>query len=328
MSTLPDKLLQWRRLGLLRYLAVELDVSTKQITRYWDRGWIPNRRRTPGGARRVRYDEDTVERVRRTVRAAKQTNCEIRYRLSQIEYCGTKIDLRGCNSMDDVFERAKAAGLTIRDAANVAYRPRLEETLSPDRLAWDSLWAKECTSEQEATESTRLFSLLPLAALIAATDARDFRRQAGRAWVRIQPHLKREPPARAELVRHLLNQPDRQSFVEEWNKATELQHRIMNRTDEDLRRATKWASDNPNRARLHLAALQIYRLQQRPSALALARALDLSRPALYRVFGKTTIQATLSAIKHDLLAAEAKRNDKWAEGQTSLQGKRTTLRTA
>jgi hypothetical protein len=326
MSTLSDKLQRWRRLGLLKYLAVELGVTHKQVTRYWDRDWIPNSYRTPGGTRRVRYTEDTVEQLRRTVDAAKQTNREIRYRINEIMYCGTEIDVKGCNSMADLFKRAKAAGLTERDARIVAYRPRLETTVSPDDLAWDSLRAKECTSEQEAAESTRLLDLLPLPTLMAAASAPDFRKEAKTAWSRIQPDLKGEAPDRVELLRHVLSQPNRRSFFEECNKAMELDNRIMNRTDEELRRATKWASDDPNQVRLNLAALRIRRSQQRPSASALAKSLGLSRPALYRVFGKETIQDVLKAIRHDPVAAEAKRNDKWAEGKTNERGTRTALR--
>src|SRR6266446_10396966 len=103
MSALSPKSERWRRLGLLSYLAGELSVTVKQVSRYWDRGWIPNSYRTLGGARRVRYNDDTVEQVRRTVKAAKQTNIQIRYRIPEICYKGTTVPVKGCNSMDDLY---------------------------------------------------------------------------------------------------------------------------------------------------------------------------------------------------------------------------------
>lgn len=327
MSTLSQKSQRWRRLGSLKFLASELAVSVKQAARYWDKGWVPNCIRTPGGARRVRYNDQTVEQVRRTVESAKQTNRAIRYWIgNEITYCGTAIDVRGCKSMDDLFERARAAGLSKTHASNFAYRPRLQKTTSPDKLAWDSLWARESVTAQEAADSTRLFDLLPLAALLAATRQEEFQKIAEATWLRIEPYLEGESQDKVQLLRHLLNQPNRECFVREWNKATELDNRIMNRTDEELRKAMQWASEDPNRVRLHLAALQLHRSQQRPTGSTLARAFGLSRTALYRLFGKTAIQATLRGIRHDPLAAEATSNAQWAEGKTTAQGTRTALR--
>jgi hypothetical protein len=327
MSALLEKSQRWRRLGLLKYLAVELGVTVKQVTRYWDRGWIPGSYRTPGGARRIRYDDQTVQQVRQMIQAVKETNRNIRYRLAEISYGGVKVMAKGCNSMYDLYKRAQKAGLGKRDAANLAYRLRLQPSASSDQLAWDSLWAKEGTSEEEARQSLRYFDWIPLSTLIAAKDAPDFRRIAHKVWLNIQPDLQREAPSQTiAAIHNLLNQPDRRSFVTEWNKAVEVDNRIMNRSDNELRRAKAWATSDPYQARLHLAALMVRRSQQSPSASALAKALKISRPALYRAFGRDAIQAVLRSIRHDPLAAETTRNEWWAEGKTSKRGTRTTLK--
>jgi len=142
----------------------------------------------------------------------------------------------------------------------------------------------------------------------------------------IQPDLQREAASQTiAAIRHLLSQPDRRSFVAEWSKATEVDNRIMNRTDHELRKARAWATSEPHQARLHLAALLVRRSQQSPSASALAQALQISRPALYRTFGRDAIQTVLKSIRHDPLAAETTRNEWWAEGKTNECGTRTKL---
>jgi hypothetical protein len=326
MSALLEKSQRWRRLGLLKYLAVELGITVKQVTRYWDQAWIAGRYRTPGGARRIRYDDNTVRQVRQMVQAVKETNREIRYRLEEINYGEIKIVVKGCNSMHDLFKRARKAGLEKREAANLAYWLRLQPRVSSEQLAWDSLWAKEGTSEEEASQSLRYFDWIPLSTLIAAKDAADFQRIAKRVWLNIQPDLQREAPIQTiAAIRRLLTQPDRQSFIAEWNKATEVDNRIMNRTDNELRKARAWATSEPHQATLHLAALLVRRSQQSPSASALSKALRISRPALYRTFGRDAIQRVLKSIRHDPLAAETTRNELWAEGKTNERGTRTTL---
>jgi hypothetical protein len=325
MSALLEKSRRWRRLGLLKYLAVELGVTVKQVTRYWDQGWIPGGYRTPGGARRICYDDHTVQQVRQIVQAIKETNREIRYRLEEINYGEVKILVKGCNSMDDLFKRAQVR-LGKRKAANLAYSLRLQPRVSSEQVAWDSLRAKECTSEEEARQSLRYFDWIPLSKLVAAKDAPDFQRIAERVWMNIQSDLQREAPSQTiAAMRHLLSRPDRQSFIAEWNKVTEVDNRIMNRTDNELRNARAWATSEPHQARLHLAALLVRRSQQSPSASALAKVLQISRPALYRTFGRDTIQTVLKSIRHDPLAAETTRNELWAEGKTNERGRRTTL---
>jgi DNA-binding transcriptional MerR regulator len=339
MSTLSAKSQRWRRLGLLKYLAVELGVSVKQVTRYWDRRWILNRYRTPGGGRRVRYNDDTVEQVRRNVRAAKDTNIHIRYRLRPITYCGTVISVEGCNSMDDLYRRARKAGLSKRDASLLAYRQRLHQSMSSEDVAWDALLALKGTSEREIDAHIRQFDCIPIAMLIesenagkskliGADNAEEFRRRAEAAGQQIQSSFDGMEEAKTtSIIRDLLSQKDLRSFVRRLSEVTELENRIMDTDGPTFYKAHETAVRNPGQLRLPMAASRLKHQQcRRPSALALARVLNLSRPALYRAFGAKAIQDALKAVRYDPVAAAAKRNDKWAEGKKNKQGTRTTLR--
>jgi hypothetical protein len=332
MSTLSDKVQRWRRLGSLRYLAHELDVSVKQVTRYWDNGWIQGRHRTPKGNRRIRYDETTVAQVRQTVRAAKETNIHIRYHPGEVHYpvatIGKMIRIRfeGCNSMHDLYKRARKAGLSKAAAKDLAFRPRVRSNATAEQVAWDCLWASEGTTQEEAAASIQLLDLLPAEMLMTLKNQTDFRAKADAAWLNIQAHLKGESDEKVALLRHLLSQPDLRSFVAACNEATELDDRIKNRNDEEHRATNKWAATKPDDAKLHLAALHIKHEQTPPTALALAKLLGISRPGLYRRFGRKAIQDALKAVRHDPRAANARANDKWAEGKKTNQGTRTALR--
>ena len=193
-------------------------------------------------------------------------------------------------------------------------------------MAWDSLWALEGTTQEEAAASVGRLELLPLATLITAKGATDFRAKAEAAQLNMQAHLEGESIETTALLHHLLSQPDLRSFLAAWNKATELDNRIMNRNDEELRAANEWTAAKPDHARLHLAALRIKHEQTGLSALALAKMLGVSRPALYRAFGKRAIQDVLKTIRQDPAAADARRNDKWSQGKKNKQGTRTALR--
>jgi hypothetical protein len=309
------------------------------VTRYWDNGWIQGRYRTPKGNRRIRYGETTVAQVGQTVRAAKEANIQIRYHPGEVHYPVAERDesdgtigkmktirFEGCNSMHDLYKRARKAGLSKAAAKDLAFRQRVRSNATTEQVAWDCLWALEGTTQEEAAASIQRIDLLPVATLITAMNATDFRAKAEAAWLSMQSHLKGESNEKVALLRHLLSQPDLRSFAAAWNKATELDKRIMNRNDEELRAANEWAATKPDDARLHLAALRIKHEQTPPSALALAKMLGISRPALYRRFGARAIQDALKAIRHDPVAASARANDKWAEGKKTNQGTRTTLR--
>jgi hypothetical protein len=314
-------------------------VSVKQVTRYWDNGWIQGRYRTPKGNRRIRYDETTVAQVRQTVRAAKETNIHIRYHPGEVHYPVAKRDesggtiaksirirFEGCNSMHDLYKRARKAGLSKAAAKDLAFRPRVRSNPTAEQVAWDCLWASEGTTQEEAAASIQRLDLLPVPTLLTAKNPTDFRAKADASWLNMQAHLKGESEENVARLRHLLSQPNLRSLVAAYNEATELDDRIMNKNDEELRAANAWAATKPDDAKLRLAALRIKHEQTQPTALALAKVLGISRPALYRRFGGKAIQDVLKAVRHDPRTANARANDKWAEGKRTNHGTRTALR--
>jgi hypothetical protein len=369
MSDLRRQLLEWRDRGSLRYLANELGVSVKQVTRYWDNDWIEERYRTAKGHRRIRYTGSTVERVQLAVRFAKETNKTIRYYTSTIDYRGRIISAVECNTRADLYREARKPkyGLSEQDAYNVAYRPLLSPVASAEEIAWEMLRRQTGVSQAEVDEQQRTLSTLPLETLRTARSPSEFRSKARRAWRAILSEFRAEGRCHSfstwlrtmrinkpfQVLRELLSVPDCRSFVLAFHRATELDHRIMSLaekasrpktsslsaqdpqtaspldlllmkeeaqqdTDEDTSQApyhafTDFAENNPNGARLHIAALQLKHQQQRPSAAALARALRLSRPALYRTFGTKLIRQTLRGVQNDALSIEESQNKKPAK---------------
>jgi len=300
-------------LGLLKYLASELGVSVKQVTRYWDRNLIPNRYRTPGGARRIRYKHGTVEQVRRMVDAAKETNIQIRYRLAEIRYKGLTVSVKGCNSMDDLYRRARKVGLSKREAADLAYRPRLKKpSPSSDEVAWQVMWALQGTSHEEVVKSMRELDCIPLLLLMAAKSDEDFQLRAKRALENIESSLTNPEQQKAKIIaKELLSERDLRTFVQRWNEATELEQteaRVFYQAKEQ-------AVNDRDRLNLQVAVLRLKHQQSAPSSLALANSLNMSRPGLYRTFGVRAIQNALMAIRNDARSVLQSRNDKWARGQ-------------
>ncbi len=234
---------RWRTQGSLRYLACELGVSTKQVTRYWDSGWISGGYRTPKGHRRIPYCKDTVERVRLAVRLVKDTNIEIRYRLPAVEYCGTMISAVGCNSMRDLYREARKPkyGLSKRDAQRVAYRHRGNPGPTTESISWEMLRMQTDVSQAEIDDQDRTLAWLPLESLLEAKSTKEFRAKARRAWRAILSEFRAEEQGRShstslqvmrrkkslEVLRKLLSEPDLRSFVSAFQLATESDHRIM-----------------------------------------------------------------------------------------------------
>lgn len=323
MSDSEAALRKWRDQGSLRYLACELGVTPKQVTRYWDNGWIDCSYRTPKGHRRIRYADSTVEKVALMVRWAKEMNVRTRYHLTQIDYCGTIIPVKGCNSVHDLYRRARKAGLSERAARNVAYTPDIHAPPS-EQIAWDSLLALNDTYGEEVLETMRVFSPFPLHFLLQASDSEDFRARAKRAWQKIRsfyelreelrPLSSNDQKAR-DIFQKLLSQPDLFSFTSDWSHAFELQHRPWRANAETYKRAKEQAEKDPGALRLATAALTLRRKQQTPSARALAEELGISRPALYRAFKSHAIQEALNLVRNDPQAIQESRNDKTAKGQ-------------
>jgi hypothetical protein len=373
MSDLQRQLMEWRDRGSLRYLASELRVSGKQVTRYWDNDWIEGRYRTAKGHRRVRYTGATVEQDRLAVRSVKETNKTIRYYTSTIEHRGRTISAVECNTRADLYREARKPkyGLSEQDACYVGYRHRSSPIGNTEEIAWEMLRRQTGISQAEVDEQQRALSTLPLETLRTAASASEFRARARRAWRAILSEFRAEGRCHSfstwlrtkrsdkpfHVLRKLLSVPDRRSFVSAFHLATELDHRIMSLakkpsrtktsslstqdlqtaspadllerkeeaeqdTDEDTSQApyqslTAFAADNPNGARLYTAALQLKHEQQRPSAAALARALRLSRPALYRTFGTKLIREALRGVQNDALSIEESRTKKPPKGKNS-----------
>ena len=163
-----------RERGDLRYLAHEMQVTTKQVGRYWDKGWIEGSYSTPKGHRRIRYTDDTVERIKQIVKGAKATNIEIRYNTPEHTYEGTTIPLKGCNNMQDVERRARKARLSKQQAKHVAYQPRSSSSkltsLNPN-LVLEFLFAMNGTSLEEVIKRMNDLSFVPASYLYAGHDA-------------------------------------------------------------------------------------------------------------------------------------------------------------
>ena len=333
MSDSEAALRKWRDQGSLRYLARKLGVTTKQVTRYWDNGWIDGFYRTPKGHRRIRYADSTVENVALRVRWTKEWNVRIRYHLTQIDYRGTIIPVKGCNSMHDLYERARKAGLSEPAARNVAYTPDIQAPLTTEQIAWYTQLALKRTYEEEVLERMRMFSVFPLHFLLQAStlhfllqasNSEDFRARAKRIRQKIRslyesreelrPLSSSEQKAK-DLSQKLLSQPDLGSFKAAWKVAFELQHRPLKTNAKTYKRVREQAGKDPRALLLAAAAPTLKRKQQNPSARALAEELGMSRPALYRVFGSHEIQEALNSLCNDPQAIQESRNDKTVKGQ-------------
>ena len=226
--------------------------------------------------------------------------------------------------MHDLYRRARKAGLSKQAAHALAYTPSIDASPSAEQISWDTLLALQCTYEEEVVANIREFSLFPFNFLLQASDTKDFRARARRAWRKMLLFYKseqRSPGSRSssertkEIFRTLLSQPDVPSFVSAWSKETELQHRVLRADVETYQKINEKADEDSGALRLKTAALTLRRKEQAPSASALADALEMSRPALYRAFGSDIIQKALNLVHNDPQAIQEGRNDKRAKGQ-------------
>lgn len=257
---LSANLKKWRERGDLRYLAHEMQVtnkegetrcmSTKQVGRYCDKGWIEGSYSTPKGHRRIRYTDDTVERVKQKVKEAKETNIEIRYHISEIIYEGTTIPLEGCTKMQDVERRARKAGLSKQDAKNVAYQPRRSSAASLDpNLDWEYMLMLKGTSQKDVAERIFKLSYVPANYLYEAKDPKEFRARSLDEWRKLEsrleanagwdgfPRSSQEGQRRRQELRGYLHpffdQQDCDAFLALYNKEAELDSRITQRDERE-----------------------------------------------------------------------------------------------
>ena len=316
MSEFEAKLQKWRDQGSLRYLAHMLGVTHKQVTRYWDNGWIDGRYRTAKGHRRIRYTEQTVERAAFVRQWKREGNIRVRYSMGEIDYLGTVISLDGCNTMDDLSRRARRAGLNEQHARNVAYPLTLTDPPSLEDFAWDALLAARGILQEDWAKSVRRFTELPLGYLCDAANTEQFRARAEKVLQGIEEnyqsseewrvlHGKPRNPERektVEMLRVLLSQPDFPSFLAHWEKETELHHRHEEDDGAAYANLLRLTPEEAKAMKLDVAAIRLKQQQQSPSVTALARLLGISRPALYRAYGTKAIQGALKSVRSDARA--------------------------
>ena len=335
---LSANLKKWRERGDLRYLAHYLKkvikpkgrytakpkgrytakqeerYTVKQVQRFFDKDWIPGSYRTPKGHRRIRYTDDTVERVEERVKREKLTNIKIRYHTPEHTYKGTTIPLKGCNKIEDVEKRARKAGLNRQDAKNAAYQLRAPGVASCDlNLVWDYLLVLKGTSQKEVTEKMSILSRVDASYLYEARDAEEFRARSLDAWQRFLfqleksagwdgfPRASQEGQTRRQELRDYLypffHQPDRDAFLALYNKESEIDSRILDFERPPLREVEAMALKEPKIIRIQMAALSLKQNEQKTTAVNLARSLGISRAALYRTYKAQEIDAALKLVK-------------------------------
>jgi hypothetical protein len=242
---------------------------------------------------------------------AKETGANIRYRLSQVNFKGTSFEAKACNSLSDLYRLARRAGLQKKDARLVAYRPRLNDPEpSAGDLAWQLLLALQNTFQEEILKPAAALDFVPAASLMNAVTPEAFQGLAARALRDAHSFSALEDGGGTQAVRELLNQRDRYAFARCWNKITELESRILYTQTAVYEAIHKQAAVDPNGVRLLVAVFAVKRDGQKPSARALSGALGLSRPALYRRFGKKAIQDALRLIRNDALSIHGTREKK------------------
>jgi len=306
-----------------------LGVTTKQVARYWDNGWIEGRYRTQNGHRRIDYTDDTVEQVRFKVGVAKETNLQIRYHLTKVEFGGRVVSLDGCNNMQDVYTRLRGAGLGESEARQHAFSARIASVDSRDDADLETLYTTKGTSVTEIAETRWRLRDLPLFDLLQAADDADFRNRARIALDDIITTMKaREEwdtlPSEERISKRqnslatfkkLLSKRSLASFLAAWKNAPELHHRFT--TDDATTYAELAGHSDERHAEIQLkaAATKLKHMESTTRAVDLARLFGISRQKLYRRFTAEQIQEALKAARNDVLAICESRNDKVAKGK-------------
>jgi hypothetical protein len=173
------------------------------------------------------------------------------------------------------------------------------------------LLALQNTFQEEILKPASALDSVPAASLMNACTPEAFQAVAARALRDAQScGSPLENDAATQAVRELLNQTDRYAFVRCWNKITELESRVLYTETAVYEAIHKKAAVDPNGVRLLVAVFAVKRDGQKPSARALSGVLGLSRPALYRRFGKRAIQDALRLIRNDALSIHGTREKK------------------
>jgi len=315
MSDLEKTLAKWRTSGSLRFLAHELDVTTKQVTRWWDLIRIPGSYRTPKGQRRIRYDEQTIKTVRERVDASKATNIAIRYRLRSINCSGKVIGTEDCRTMQDLYRRALQCGLNRQEAGNLAFRPRLPKP----PLAGDDLWFDLHQTITRTLVEDVLSQDLPLdietwLELKATSDDASFRSAAKQAWMRFlrnnsqtddsfDDFASRKPRRfRLKEYKELMHSPTRASFFTKLDALQEVESRVLKLPAKTSGRFRRLVEEEPKKAAIMNAALKLELLEKPITRGNLADLLEISRPALYRTYGAQLIKDAIREARKESLS--------------------------
>jgi hypothetical protein len=315
MSDSEETLTKWRASGSLQFLAHELNVTTKQVTRWWDLIGIPGSHRTPKGQRRIRYDEQTIKTVCERVDASKTTNIEIRYRLPSINYKGKVIRTEDCRTMQDLYRCALKSGLSIQAAKNLAFRPRLPKP----PLAGVDLWFDLHQTITRTLVEDVLSQELPLSIdtwreLKATSDDASFRSAAKQAWMQFlrnnsqtddsfDEFASRSPRRfRLKEYKELMHSPTRASFFTKLDALQEVESRVLKLPAKTSGKFRRLVATKPKKAVIMNAALKL-ELQEKPITRGnLADLLEISRPALYRIYGAQLIKDSLTKARKESLS--------------------------
>jgi hypothetical protein len=315
MSDLKKTLTKWRASGSLRFLAHEMNVTTKQVSRWWDLIGIPGSYRTPKGQRRIRYDEQTIKTVCERVDASKATNIEIRYRLPAINCRGKVIPTEDCRTMQDLYRRALQCGLNRQEAGNLAFRPRL----SKPPLAGDDLWfdlhhtiTRTLVKDVQSQEFP--LSIDTWRELKATRGDASFRTAAKQAWMRFlrsssqtdesfDEFASRNPRRfRLKEYKELMHSPTRANFFTELDALQEAEGRVLKLPAETSAKFRRLVAEEPKKAAIMNAALKL-ELEGKPiTRRNLADLLEISRAALYRIYGAQLIKDSLIEARKESLS--------------------------
>jgi hypothetical protein len=324
---LTARLEKWRARGSLQYLAHHLGVTLKQVTRYWDNGWIAGGYLTPRGHRRVRYTEDTVRHVRLLAKLSTETNKTIRYRMRPIFHRGAEVDMAGCTNRRALYERLCRNGLSADEAQRVVdgvadrvadqvQVPEVERCQLSTVRAW--MAALERISAEELAQYDKLFGMIPVEVLVEARDPAEFRAAARQAWEEIAECLAYTATLAKlarERVRPLLVGPmDLAEFQEAFERAHEEAYHpdvhepaklsmlfaqaeagLSNEARPEFQRKVceRWGL---NETVLKTAVLTLRQRVEKPTVTALAAVLGVSRRRLYHAFGAKAIREELRVL--------------------------------
>jgi len=216
--------------------------------------------------------------------------------------------------MQDLYRRALECGLSIQAAKNLAFRPRLPKP----PLAGDDLWFDlhhtitrilvEDVQSQEFPLSIDTWQQLK-----ATRDDASFRSAVKQAWMRFlrnssqtdhsfDEFASRNPRRfRLKEYKELMHSPTRADFFTKLDALQEVEGRVLKLPEETSAKFRRLVAEEPKKAAIMNAALKL-ELQEKPITRDnLADLLEISRAALYRIYGAQLIRDTLKEARKESL---------------------------